>query len=104
MMQNERAQASRPRLVVGISGASGVIYGIRALDAAAELGVETHLVLSKAAVLTLRQEMDLDAAAAQAKASVAYRIGDIGSAIASGSFRTLGMIIAPCSVRDSFTA
>lgn len=92
-------QGDRPRLVVGISGASGVIYGVRVLEAAAELGVDTHLVLSKAAVLTLKQEMDLEAAAVHAKATALYRISDIGAAIASGSFRTLGMIVAPCSVR-----
>ncbi len=92
-------QGDRPRLVVGISGASGVVYGVRVLEAAAQLGVDTHLVLSRAAVLTLQQEMGLDAAAVQARASVVHRPGDIGAAIASGSFRTLGMIVAPCSVR-----
>jgi 4-hydroxy-3-polyprenylbenzoate decarboxylase len=76
-----------------------VVYGVRVLEAAAELGVDTHLVLSKAAVLTLRQEAELDAAAVGAKASVVYRQSDIGAAISSGSFRTLGMIVAPCSMR-----
>ena len=98
-MHNDRPDHSRPRLVVGISGASGVVYGVRVLEAAAELGVDTHLVLSKAAVLTLKQETDLDAATVNAKASVVYRQSDIGAAISSGSFRTLGMIVAPCSVR-----
>jgi 4-hydroxy-3-polyprenylbenzoate decarboxylase len=87
------------RAVVGISGASGVVYGVRALDALAELGVERHLVVSRAAALTLAQETDLTLAELSAKASVTYRVGDIGAAIASGSFPTLGMIIAPCSVR-----
>ena len=87
------------RLVVGLSGASGVIYGVRALEALAELGVETHLVVSRAAALTLKQETALTQAALNAKASVVHRVGDVGAAIASGSFRTLGMLIAPCSVR-----
>jgi 4-hydroxy-3-polyprenylbenzoate decarboxylase len=93
------AGQERPRLVVGVSGASGAIYGLRALEAAAEMGVETHLVISRAAVLTLAQELDVTPAELGAKADVVHRVGDIGAAIASGSFRTLGMIVAPCSVR-----
>jgi flavin prenyltransferase len=87
------------RLVVGISGASGVVYGLRALDACRELGVESHLILSRAAALTLSQETALSLAEAQARADVSHRSGDVGASIASGSFPTLGMIIAPCSVR-----
>lgn len=87
------------RLVVGISGASGIVYGLRVLDACRELGVETHLILSKAAALTLSQETDLTPADVAAKASVAHRVGDVGASVASGSFPTLGMIVAPCSVR-----
>ena len=90
---------NQPPLVVGISGASGVAYGLRALDACRELGVETHLVVSRSAALTLAQETGLTLAEAQARASIAHKVSDIGAAIASGSFRTLGMIIAPCSVR-----
>ena len=86
------------RLVVGISGASGVCYGVRVLDACRELGVESHLILSRAAVLTLMQETDLTAGALAGKASIAHRPGDIGAAVASGSYPTLGMIVAPCSV------
>ncbi|OYU69030.1 MAG: 3-octaprenyl-4-hydroxybenzoate carboxy-lyase [Alphaproteobacteria bacterium PA2] len=89
----------RPRLVVGISGASGVAYGLRTLDACRELGVETHLILSKAAGLTIAQETSQTIADVQARADVNYKVGDVGAAVASGSFRTLGMIIAPCSVR-----
>jgi 4-hydroxy-3-polyprenylbenzoate decarboxylase len=89
----------RPRLVVGVSGASGAVYGVRVLDAARELGIETHLVVSKAAALTLAQELGLTPADLAAKADVVYRLGDVGAAIASGSYRTLGMIVAPCSVR-----
>ena len=91
--------ADRPRLIVGISGASGVVYGLRALDACRELGVESHLVLSKSAALTLSQETDLSVSQVNAMADVVHRAADVGAAIASGSFRTLGMVIAPCSVR-----
>ena len=93
------AECDKSRLVVGVTGASGAIYGVRALDALAELGVETHLIVSRSAVLTLKQELDLGPADLAAKATAAYRVGDVGAAIASGSFRTLGMIIAPCSIR-----
>ena len=89
----------RPRLIIGISGASGVVYGIRALDACRDLGIESHLVLSKSAALTLSQETDLSVSDLNAKADIVHRAADVGAAIASGSFRTLGMIIAPCSVR-----
>ncbi|MDB5463387.1 MAG: ubiX [Phenylobacterium sp.] len=92
-------KSEAPRLVVGISGASGIVYGLRALDACRELGVETHLVMSKAAALTLSQETDLSTAEVNAKADVVHKVSDIGAAIASGSFRTLGMVVAPCSVR-----
>jgi 4-hydroxy-3-polyprenylbenzoate decarboxylase len=91
--------AEPQRLIVGVSGASGAVYGVRVLDALAELKVESHLVLSKAAALTLAQETGLSAQDLAAKAKVVHRIGDVGASIASGSFRTLGMIVAPCSVR-----
>ena len=93
------AAGEKPRLVVGITGASGVLYGLRALDACREMGVESHLVFSRAAALTLSQETELSMADVNAKADVTYKVGDVGAAIASGSFRTLGMIVAPCSVR-----
>jgi 4-hydroxy-3-polyprenylbenzoate decarboxylase len=99
-MSDPLALSEKPRLVVGISGASGVVYGLRALDACRELGVESHLVLSKSAALTLSQETQLSIAQVNEKADVVHRVGDIGAAIASGSYRTLGMIIAPCSVRS----
>jgi len=88
-----------PRLIVGVSGASGAAYGLRVLDACAELGVESHLVASKSAVQTLAQETGLAMADLNAKAAVVHRQADIGASIASGSFPTLGMIVAPCSVR-----
>ncbi|MBC7669294.1 MAG: UbiX family flavin prenyltransferase [Gemmatimonadaceae bacterium] len=89
----------KPRLGVGISGAYGVVYGLRTLDACRELGVESHLVLSKSAALTLSQETGLSVAEVNLQADVVHRAGDVGAAIASGSYRTLGMIVAPCSVR-----
>ena len=92
-------KSEQSRLVVGISGASGIAYGLRALDACREMGVETHLVMSRAAALTLSQETELSVADVNAKADVVHKVSDIGAAIASGSFRTLGMIVAPCSVR-----
>ena len=92
--------ASAPaRLIVGISGASGVTYGVRVLDALRELGVESHLVVTRAALLTLSQETDLSADDLMGRADVTHRLNDVGASIASGSFRTMGMIIAPCSVR-----
>ncbi len=87
------------RLIVGISGASGVTYGLRILDACRDLKVESHLVLSRAAALTIAQETDLTLADVQARADVSHKVGDVGAAIASGSYPTLGMVIAPCSVR-----
>ena len=84
---------------MGISGASGAIYGVRALEAARELGIETHLVVTKAAALTLSQELGLSPADLAGRADVTHKLSDVGASIASGSFRTLGMIVAPCSVR-----
>ncbi len=91
--------AERRRLIVGVSGASGAAYGLRVLDACRELGIESHLVASKAAGLTLKQETGLTLAELGARASVVHRLADVGASIASGSFPTLGMIVAPCSVR-----
>lgn len=87
------------RLIVGISGATGIIYGIRLLELLREADIETHLVVSRAADLTRLHEVDLSAAELRALATVHYPITDVGAAIASGSFRTMGMIVAPCSVR-----
>jgi 4-hydroxy-3-polyprenylbenzoate decarboxylase len=87
------------RLVVGLSGASGAVYGLRALDACRELGIESHLVMSRSAALTLDQETEATIADVQARADVVHKVGDVGASIASGSFQTLGMIVAPCSIR-----
>ena len=100
MAKNSPGANPKDRLIVGISGASGVVYGIRLLEALNELGVESHLVVSKAAQQTVRQETALSSKAVTAKADFAYAVGDIAAPIASGSFRTKGMIVAPCSVRS----
>ncbi|WP_312797759.1 UbiX family flavin prenyltransferase [Tianweitania sp.] len=93
--------AARPqRLIVGISGASGIIYGVRLLEALREVGIETHLVMSRSAEITLAHESDLKIADVRALASVVHAHADIAASIASGSFRTMGMIVAPCSVRS----
>jgi 4-hydroxy-3-polyprenylbenzoate decarboxylase len=90
---------ARPRLVVGISGASGSVYGIRLLAMLRRMDVETHLVLSNSAQVTLGHETTVSVDALRAMADHSYAQGDIGASIASGSFRTLGMVVAPCSVR-----
>ncbi|MBT8472529.1 MAG: UbiX family flavin prenyltransferase, partial [Marinicaulis sp.] len=90
---------SPKRIIVGVTGASGSIFGVRALEALRECGVETHLIVSRAAEMTLRYELDMSSADLEAKADVRHAVGDIGAAISSGSFETLGMLIAPCSVK-----
>ncbi len=87
------------RLVVGISGASGVRYGVRLLQLLRAAPVETHLVLSAAAETTLAHELELDADEVRALADHAYDARDMAAAISSGSFQTLGMVVAPCSVK-----
>lgn len=88
------------RIIVGISGASGVIYGIRLLQLLAELpDVETHLVMSVAAAQTIGLETDYTAEQVMALADVTYRFRDIAAAISSGSFRTHGMVVLPCSMK-----
>lgn len=87
-------------LIIGISGASGVIYGVRALALLQAAGIDTHLVMSRAAELTLQYESDLSSAEVKALATVVHNPKDIGASIASGSFRTRGMLIAPCSVKS----
>ncbi|MFO1128085.1 MAG: UbiX family flavin prenyltransferase [Rhodospirillales bacterium] len=87
------------RLIVGITGATGTIYGIRALQVLAELGIETHLVISRAGEMTRACETKVSRDDLHALADHVHRINDVGASIASGSFRTMGMLIAPCSVR-----
>ena len=88
------------RLIVGISGASGAVYGVRLLQRLQDLPLESHLVISKAAEVTLAHETRMKVADLKALADVCYAPGDMAAAISSGSFKTLGMVIAPCSVRS----
>jgi 4-hydroxy-3-polyprenylbenzoate decarboxylase len=87
------------RLVVGITGASGVIYGIRLLEALQQSGIESHLVLSRAAEMTIAYETQYSIKDVKALAHTTYAVADIGAAISSGSFQTLGMAIVPCSMK-----
>ena len=88
------------RVVVGISGASGAVYGVRLLQALRELGgIETHLVVSGAGWQNLRHELDLPRPAVEALADVVHEVANVGARIASGSFLTEGMVVAPCSMR-----
>ena len=89
------------RLIVGISGASGIIYGIRLLEVLRDSPIETHLVMSQSAEVTLAYESERKVADIKGLADVVYPIGDIGAAISSGSFHTEGMVIAPCSIRSA---
>jgi 4-hydroxy-3-polyprenylbenzoate decarboxylase len=86
-------------MIVGVSGATGVVYAIRLLEVLRELGIESHLVISKPGEMTLAYETDLTSRDLRAMADVNYAIGDVGAAISSGSFRTMGMVVAPCSMR-----
>jgi 4-hydroxy-3-polyprenylbenzoate decarboxylase len=90
---------SPPRLIVGITGASGATLGIRLLEALKSTAIETHLVLSESAPLTIQQETKLCVEDVISLANMSYAFHDVGSAIASGSFTTLGMVIIPCSIK-----
>lgn len=100
MGKKAQETAIKDRLVVGISGATGVVYGIRLLEALREIGVESHLVVSKAAQMTLALETQFTLKSVLDKADHHYKPADVGAAIASGSFQTKGMVVAPCSIRS----
>lgn len=87
------------RLIIGISGASGAIYGIRLLELLKDTEIETHLIISRAAVMTIASETDLKVADVEALADVVHANQDVGAACSSGSFQNLGMVIAPCSIK-----
>jgi flavin prenyltransferase len=93
-------RSGHPRLIVGISGASGVIYGARLLELLRPLPVETHLVMSRTAEVTLALETDLKPAVVRSRADVVHAIRDLAAPISSGSFKTIGMVVAPCSIRS----
>jgi 4-hydroxy-3-polyprenylbenzoate decarboxylase len=100
MMAAKKSVENPRRLIVGISGASGVVYGVRMLEVLRATGIETHLVMSKAAELTLVYETDMKPKDVRALASHYHGQADIGASISSGSFPTMGMVIVPCSVRS----
>ena len=87
------------RLIVGITGASGAIYGIRLLELLKDTDIETHLVMSRAARMTLAYETDFKVPDVEKLANIVHPNENIGAACSSGSFRTMGMVIAPCSVK-----
>jgi 4-hydroxy-3-polyprenylbenzoate decarboxylase len=87
------------RIIVGVTGASGAVYARRTLEALRDAGVETHLILSRASEMTIRYELDMSGAEIAALADYRYAIGDVGAPVASGSFKTMGMLIVPCSVK-----
>jgi 4-hydroxy-3-polyprenylbenzoate decarboxylase len=88
------------RLIVGITGASGAIYGVRLLRLLQQTAIETHLVMSRSAKIALAQELDIKVSDVAALADVVHQVDNIGATISSGSFKTLGMVIAPCSMRS----
>ena len=98
--KDRKIMPDKQRIVVGISGASGVIYGVRLLQILRELPVEIHLVMSKSAEITLAYETDFKVAQVKALAHHCHNIGDMAAPLSSGSFKTLGMVVAPCSVRS----
>ena len=100
MTQNVDQTGLPRRLAVGITGASGVILGIRLLELLRPMAIETHLVLSPAARATIAQETTWKTSAVEALADVTYKYQDIGAALASGSFATLGMVVIPCSIKS----
>jgi flavin prenyltransferase len=99
-MSNTPDTSQPKRLIVGISGASGIVYGVRILQALQGTGIETHLVMSDSARITLGAEMDLSIKDVEALASVVHNAKNIGATISSGSFKTMGMVVAPCSIRS----
>ena len=98
-MSEKPKKPDRPRLIVGISGASGAIYGVRLLELLKDRAVETHLVMSRAAQITLAYETNLKVADVERLATVVHPYNDIAASCSSGSFKTMGMIIAPCSIK-----
>lgn len=97
-MSAKPSDSVKQRIIVGISGASGAVYGVRLLELLRNAGVETHLIISRAAQMTLAYETDHKVADVEKLASVNHAYRDVGAACSSGSFKNLGMIIAPCSI------
>lgn len=98
-VQRDSVVSAPSRLVVGITGATGIVLGVRALEMLRALGIETHLVVSRAGEMTRAHETEYSRDALHALADYVHPVTDVGASIASGSFRSMGMLIAPCSVR-----
>jgi 4-hydroxy-3-polyprenylbenzoate decarboxylase len=98
-MRQKRPGIASKRLIVGITGASGAVYGVRLLELLRETDIESHLIISRAAQITLATETTLKVSDVEALADVVHSNQDIGAACSSGSFKNLGMVIAPCSIK-----
>ncbi|MEY3924046.1 MAG: 3-octaprenyl-4-hydroxybenzoate carboxy-lyase partner protein [Pseudomonadota bacterium] len=95
------SSSSNPRrLIVGISGASGIVYGVRILQVLQHSDIETHLVMSDSARMTLATELDMNVKEVESLASEVHNAKNIGATISSGSFKTMGMVVAPCSIKS----
>jgi len=99
-MSTSSSSTNPRRLIVGISGASGIVYGVRILQVLQHSGIETHLVMSDSARMTLSTELDMGVKEVEALATEVHSAKNIGATIASGSFKTMGMVVAPCSIKS----
>ena len=99
-MSTSSSSSNPRRLIVGISGASGIVYGVRILQVLQHSGIETHLVMSDSARMTLATELDMSVKEVEALASEVHNAKNIGATISSGSFKTMGMVVAPCSIKS----
>jgi 4-hydroxy-3-polyprenylbenzoate decarboxylase len=99
-MDNTDSTSPKRRLIVGISGASGIVYGVRLLQVLQHSNVETHLVMSDSARMTLSTELDMSVKEVEALANEVHSAKNLGATISSGSFKTMGMVVAPCSIKS----
>jgi len=99
-MSTSSSSSNPRRLIIGISGASGIVYGVRILQVLQHSDIETHLVMSDSARMTLATELDMSVKEVEALASEVHNAKNIGATISSGSFKTMGMVVAPCSIKS----
>ncbi len=99
-MSKSSSSSNPRRLIIGISGASGIVYGVRILQVLQHSDIETHLVMSDSARMTLATELDMSVKEVEALASEVHSAKNIGATISSGSFKTMGMVVAPCSIKS----
>ena len=99
-MSTSSSPSNPRRLIVGISGASGIVYGVRILQVLQHSAIETHLVMSDSARMTLATELDMNVKEVESLASEVHNAKNIGATISSGSFKTMGMVVAPCSIKS----